>query len=53
MTANNIEKVKKMIMNDHWITIRGVAIDGISNGSCQEIFFECFGYETSVSEIRF
>ena len=46
-TDENVGKVKEMVMNDRRITIREVADDvGISIGSCHEIFFECFGFET-------
>ena len=40
-TDENVEKVKKMILHNHQITIRGVADDvGISFVSCQSIFMD-------------
>ena len=39
----NVEKVKEMVMNDRRITIREVADDGISIGSCNEIFSNVLG----------
>ena len=43
-TNKNVEKVKKMVMNDRRITIRAVADDvGISIGSCHEIFSNVLG----------
>ena len=38
-TDENVEKVKEMVMNDRWITIREVADNvGMLIGSCHEIF---------------
>ena len=43
-TDENIEAVKKMILDNHRITIREVAEDiGISFGSCQAIFTDVLG----------
>ena len=51
-TDEKVDKLKEMVMNDRRITIREVADDvSISIGSCHEIFFEYFGYETRSSKI--
>ena len=43
-TDENVEKVKKMVMNDRRLTIREVADDaGISIVSCHEIFLNVLG----------
>ena len=43
-TDENVEKVKEMVMNDRWITIREVAHNvGISIGSCYEILSNVLG----------
>ena len=45
-TDENIEAVKKMILDNRRITIKEVADDvGISFGSCQAIFVEVLGME--------
>ena len=50
----NIETVKKMIVNNRRITTREVADDvGISFGSCQCNFCRCFRHETCNSEDYF
>ena len=47
-TDENIEAVKKMILDNCRITIREVADDvGISFGSCQAIFTDIFGMKSA------
>ena len=50
-TYENLESVKKMILDNRQITIREVANDVcISFGSCQAYFYGCFRHETWGSE---
>ena len=51
-TDENIEAVKKIILNNHRITIREVADDvGISFGSCQAIFKDVLDIEGAAAKI--
>ena len=50
ITDENIEAVKKMILDNRRITIREVADDiGISFGSCQEIFTDVLGMKRAAA----
>ena len=50
-TDENIEAVKKMILNNLRITIRDVADDvGISFGSCQAIFTDVLGMKHAAAK---
>lgn len=51
-TDENIEAVKKMILDNRRITIREVADDvGISFGSCQAIFTDVLGMKRAAAKI--
>ena len=51
-TDENIEAVKKMIVDNHRIIIREIADDvGISFGSCQEIFTDVLGMKRAAAKI--
>ena len=51
-TDENIEAVKKIILNNHRITIREVADDGgIPFGSCQAIFTDVLGMKSAAARI--
>ena len=51
-TDENIEKVKKMILDNRRITIRLIADDvGISFGSCQAIFTDVLGMKHAATKI--
>ena len=51
-TDENMEAVKKIILNNHRITIREVADDvGISFGSCQAIFTSVLGMKRAAAKI--
>ena len=52
ITAENIDAVKKMILDKRRITIRGVADDvGISFSSCQEIFTDGLSMKSTSAKI--
>ena len=52
ITDENIEAVKKMILNNRRTTIREVADDvGISFGSCQAIFTDVLGMKRKAAKI--
>ena len=53
-TDENIEAVKKMILDNHRITIREVADDvGILFGSCQAIFTDVLGMQRAATVQRY
>ena len=51
-TDENIEAVKKMILDNHRVTTREIAADvGISFGSCQSIFTDALGMKRVAASI--